>query len=331
MPETTFTDGSESAHTITVQGAAAYTSTAQKKWGTASLYTEGTSCIYVAGSNNATDSNDYFNFGTRDYTIECWARSNTTGNNEEYIFSKWGSGVSQTDPYWVQFTRSNMSTGYNIQMPASVANHYIVTSTSFWSVNTWYWIVVAREGSTTSFWVDGTRVGTVTDSDAISTHANPYFTIGAGYSTSSGPSYVHQGYIDDFRVSSVARYSGASITVPTAALGAGTVNATGNYTSTTQTALGTVSKASIVVLYKNAYGTATLDTDLVAQVSADGGSNYTAAPLTPAGTFSTGILMAKSNDITIGTTGTAPKYKISFANQAEGSKETRVYGVSLQY
>ena len=56
---------------------------------------------------------------------------------------------------------------------------------------------------------------------------------------------------------------------------------------------------SIVVLYKNSYGTATLDTDLVAQVSSNGGTNYTSAPLTAAGTFSTGILMAKSNDITI--------------------------------
>ena len=39
--------------------------------------------------------------------------------------------------------------------------------------------------------------------------------------------------------------------------------------------------------------------------------------------------MAKSNDITISNTGTAPKYKISFANQAAASKETRVEGVAL--
>ena len=109
------------------------------------------------------------------------------------------------------------------------------------------------------------------------------------------------------------------------------INATGNYTSTTETANATVSKMGVVVLYKNAYGTATLDTDLIVQVSADGGSNYTSAPLTAAGTFSTGILSAKSNDITISNTGTAPKYKISFANQSEGVKETQVHGVALLY
>ena len=111
----------------------------------------------------------------------------------------------------------------------------------------------------------------------------------------------------------------------------GQASATGNYTSTTETANATVSKMGIVVLYKNAYGTATLDTDLIVQVSADGGSNYTSAPLTAAGTFSTGILSAKSNDITISNTGTAPKYKISFANQSEGVKETQVHGVALLY
>ena len=111
----------------------------------------------------------------------------------------------------------------------------------------------------------------------------------------------------------------------------GTANATGSYTSTTETANATVSKMGIVVLYKNEAGTATLDTDLIVQVSADGGSNYVSAPLTAAGTFSTGILSAKSNDVTISNTGTAPKYKISFANQSEGVKETQVHGIALLY
>ena len=60
------------------------------------------------------------------------------------------------------------------------------------------------------------------------------------------------------------------------------------------------------------------------------GTNYASAPLTAAGTFSTGILAAKSNDITISNTGTTPKYKISFANQSV-AKTTQVYGVALIY
>jgi hypothetical protein len=107
--------------------------------------------------------------------------------------------------------------------------------------------------------------------------------------------------------------------------------AAGNFTSVTQTALATVSKMSIIVLYKNTLGTATLNTDLVASVSSNGGTNYNAATLTAGGTFSTGILIAKSNDITISNTGTAPKYKIAFANQATATKATEIHGVALLY
>ena len=110
-------------------------------------------------------------------------------------------------------------------------------------------------------------------------------------------------------------------------------NATGNYTSTTQTAQATVSKMGIVVLYKNNAGTATLNSggDLIVSISANGGTNYQDVTLAAGGTFSTGILIAQANDITVTNTGTAPKYKVSFANQASGSKETQVHGVALLY
>lgn len=113
-------------------------------------------------------------------------------------------------------------------------------------------------------------------------------------------------------------------------LGTTTVNSTGNFTSVSKTAPATVSKMGIVVLYKNQSGTATLNTDLIAQVSADNGTNFATATLTPRGTFSTGINIAVANNITV-TSGTSCKYKISFANQSSGVKETQVHGVGLIY
>ena len=105
---------------------------------------------------------------------------------------------------------------------------------------------------------------------------------------------------------------------------------TGNYTSATQTALSSVSTMGIVVLYKNQSGTATLNTDLVAQVSANGGTNYSSATIVAGGTFSSGINIAAVSGASV-TAGTTPKYKISFANQSSGSKETQVHGVALLY
>jgi hypothetical protein len=86
----------------------------------------------------------------------------------------------------------------------------------------------------------------------------------------------------------------------------------------------------IVVLYKDNSGTASLNIDIVAQVSANGGTNYSNATLVAGGTFSTGIKIAAVSGVAV-TAGTTPKYKISFANQAAGSKETQVHGVALLY
>jgi len=107
------------------------------------------------------------------------------------------------------------------------------------------------------------------------------------------------------------------------------LNATGSFTGNNITASST-NKMGAVITYQDASGTNTLNTDIVLQLSADGGSNYSTATLTALPDFATGIKMAKVNDLNV-TAGTSLKYKISFANQASGSKEARIRGVSLQY
>ena len=108
------------------------------------------------------------------------------------------------------------------------------------------------------------------------------------------------------------------------------VNATGTFTGTTVTAPSSVSSMGAIITYQDNAGTNALNTDIVLQLSADGGSNYSTATLTAMPDFSSGIKMAKVNDLSV-TAGTSLKYKISFANQASGSKEARIRGVSLQY
>ena len=114
------------------------------------------------------------------------------------------------------------------------------------------------------------------------------------------------------------------------ATGGLTVNATGNFISNAITAPSSTSKMGAIITYQDQAGTNTLNTDIVLQLSADGGSNFTTATLTAMPDFSTGIKMAKVNDLTIPNAGTSLKYKISFANQS-GSKEARIRGVSLQF
>ena len=109
-----------------------------------------------------------------------------------------------------------------------------------------------------------------------------------------------------------------------------TVNATGSFESNAITAPSSVSSMGAIVTYQNNAGTNTLNTDIVLKLSADGGSNYSTATLTAMPDFASGIKMAKVNDLSV-TAGTSLKYKLEFANQASGSKEARIRGVSLQY
>ena len=108
-------------------------------------------------------------------------------------------------------------------------------------------------------------------------------------------------------------------------------NATGSFEGTSITAGASTNKMGAVLTYTDTSGTASLNTDLILDLSADNGSNYTRATLTALPDFASGVKCCKVNDLDITNTGTQLKYKISFANQSIGSKETRVTGVSLQY
>ena len=100
--------------------------------------------------------------------------------------------------------------------------------------------------------------------------------------------------------------------------------------STTTAAQAAPTKGDIVLTYTNGAGTTTLDTDLTAEISADGGSTWTAMALGSEG--STGSHnIATSHDVTITSTITSPwnmAYRIKTLNQS-ASKTTRIQAVSL--
>jgi hypothetical protein len=107
-------------------------------------------------------------------------------------------------------------------------------------------------------------------------------------------------------------------------------SATGNFTGTTITAPSSVSSMGAIITYQDNAGTNALNTDIVLELSADNGSNWSTATLGALPNFSTGIKMAKVNDLAV-TAGTQLKYRLNFANQSSGSKEARIRGVALQY
>lgn len=106
-------------------------------------------------------------------------------------------------------------------------------------------------------------------------------------------------------------------------------NATGSFESNAITAPSSVNKMGAIITYENSAGVNNLNSDIVLKLSADGGSNYATATLAAMPDFSSGIKMARVNDLSV-QAGTSLKYKIEFANQS-ATKEARIRGCSLQF
>ena len=112
-----------------------------------------------------------------------------------------------------------------------------------------------------------------------------------------------------------------------------TDNATGTAISTANTALTAPTTGDIVLLIENATGTATLNTHIKAYVSRNGGTGWDQATLVDKGSWGTNKKILTANNVAFSNSasGTDMRYKIEWANQSAGSKETRVHATSLAW
>ena len=303
------TDSSGTGNTVNLNGNASF-STAQKKFGTKSLYIDGqnNSYGYYYADNN-------FNVGTGALTVECYVYLlSGGGGNYQGVVGRWWSGSNIFD---LRVKSGDVSGNFSVHDTTSIRDGGVDLAD-----NTWYHLAWTRDGSgNNKLFLDGVEKTSWSNSNNMSlTNNNLIF--GA---TDSGTGYIYNGYIDEVRLSNVQRYSSNFTPNQTT-----TTNATGSFEGNTITASSSVSSMGAIITYQDQAGTNTLNTDIVLKLSADGGSNYATATLTAMPDFATGIKMAKVNDLSV-TAGTSLKYKLEFANQASGSKEARIRGVSLQY
>lgn len=152
-------------------------STIQSKFGGSSLLFGGGSLEYVS-----TD----FNIGSGDCTIEFWLyTSNITS----------GQNVIDLRPASVN---GNYPTIYLLSSQLSFAFNAIVINGSVSpTVNAWNYVALKKSGLTTSLWLNGTNIGSATTGDWASGNR---ILLGTG---AFGVPY--NGYIDDFRITTIAR------------------------------------------------------------------------------------------------------------------------------
>jgi len=201
---TTFTDQSNSAHTMTASGNAQI-DTAQAKYGSASYLGDGTTdYIYAA------DSDDWA-FGSGDWTIEAWIRpTGSFATAQPYLISQLSSGAS--DKSFVIYIDSSAHVNFFYSSDGTNWNASKVEGTTALSADTWYHIAVVNDGTDIHLFVDGVSE----DSIGSVTLRNSGQVLAIGSRVGGTQSF--NGWIDEVRITKgVARYpSGTTFTPPTA-------------------------------------------------------------------------------------------------------------------
>lgn len=200
---TTFTDSSASAHTVTV-GGNAQIDTAQSKFGGASALFDGTGdYLQLNGSSD-------FAFGTDDFTIDFWARRNSTGGLQ-ILYDSRPTGVEGLYPT-IYFAADNTLRYYTNSADR-------ITSAGTFSTGSWIHIALVRASGVTKLYADGVQQGSsYTDSNSYLNGASrPQFAYDG-----LGPGNGFNGWLDEIRISKgLARWP-AAFTAPTAAAGTST-------------------------------------------------------------------------------------------------------------
>jgi hypothetical protein len=183
---TVFTDDNgigRSQRGITAIGNA-QVSTAQSKFGGSSALFDGSGDkLFITPNGNFAYAGDF--------TVEAWVRP-ASFSNAQVMFSQGSAEASMIAVYL------DSSTGQIIYYAYSGAR---ITSGTNATLNTWQHIAVSRSGSSIKLFKDGTQIGsTYTDTTSI---VDATFNIGTWINDTSG----WNGHIDEFRISSSARYT----------------------------------------------------------------------------------------------------------------------------
>jgi hypothetical protein len=179
--------------TFTVNGDAQL-STAQFKYGSASLLLDGT------GDYLSITTNPDFGYGSGNFTIEFWLRRTSVGNQ---VIIEQRSATALNNPM------IHIDGGV-IKYYAAAANR--ITGTTTIAINTWYHVAVSRNSGSTKLFVNGTQEGS-TYSDANNYGVTSTVIVGADYLYAN----ALPGYLDDLRITKAALYT-SNFTAPVAEL-----------------------------------------------------------------------------------------------------------------
>lgn len=185
-------------HALTITGSAI--STAQSKFGGASLYYDGV----TAGSIVAATSSDFAFSG--DFTIALWAKA-ATDCPSCYMLSNATSFAANT---WILEPTHGTNPGkwcFFMHYIASTGNPLISTSNSL--TDTWTHIEISKSGSTYRMFINGVIEATYTNAAAITANTTEQLFI-------NGSAAKYKGYIDDIVITKNVAVHTTNFTPPAA-------------------------------------------------------------------------------------------------------------------
>ena len=312
---TTFTDDSDTPHTVTANGDAKL-KTATKKWGTASGYFDGTG-DYL----NIPDSPDWDLVASNadNWTIDFWVKMEDYTTMECIICQGMETGGAATVWYI-----SHYNVGWFFQVYDTSVAIITTGATSPTTDSDWHHIALCKVGDEYALYKDGTQINYVQDSSTLTITGS--VDIGRYHAYSGTPTDYFQGYIDEMRIQHSNYFSATpnsgltdTITVPTAEYGSGGGTQNMTLVSNSDTAEAVPSTGRIV-LFEEDVNAVTLNTDLKAYMSRDGGSTWGQATLTDEGDYDNNIrILTGTVDFTasgIGS-GTSIKWKTETLNNKD--------------
>ena len=197
----TFTDDSPTPKTPSLVGAPT-TSTAQKKWGSASMSFGGSAdALSYAHATS-------LNLASGDFTIEAWVYVTSLSTTRTLIQKDQSYGTTFTS-YAIQFGTTgvvacSVGTGASAGYSQSVS-----TAAGLITTSTWQHVAFTRSGTTLRIFVDGALAQTATQTGSPNDGGKPV--IVGRYPAGGGAADMwFAGYIDDLRITKgVARYTAA--------------------------------------------------------------------------------------------------------------------------
>jgi len=272
-------------------------------------------------------------------TIACWINIDDLSSGRT-IFSL---GVTAGDIFCQVVVLSNGKLRFSSQF--SGPNFHLIqsTNTGVITTGTWFHVVLVQDGTDGTWYVNGSAIDTTntvggtganTDWFAYANGNGPLDNgrIGA-LSTNSSNTAFFDGQIDDFRY-----YQNVALTASEISLlhnsGSGTEDTNPEGASNNMTLISNSFTAEAqadtarIVLFQEDVDSVTLNTDLIASLSRDGGTTFTAVTLVDEGNYESGRrILSASIDISGQPSGTSMEYKIETAN----NKDLKIHGTGLSW